>query len=347
MRKKLTCRPGDARRKRKRFEGSGDHDQHSRSYATRAGTSIDLSVSDETSLQLNYHANAFRLQVDPHAATPNEECNRTGVHTPETATSVAFQCTANVSEDLYLHSSNNNESTRDMSAMLALDANENGHDPLWTTQFFDATSPLLWTYLEEIMPTGINETLLQTIERSGADTDRLLGEAPPGTIGIPNYTHEYNTTAATAPGDIATGISEKPTSMSGLSFPATVPTDTETLLCENFCHLNAISPTAYEQSKRYFAHLQGSQITTFPTIQKFHSFAELYFEHFDQSFPFVHPRQLEQENASWLLLVAVVSIGAQYSSISNAETYVKSFQALLERILRDHVMNYIPVLSIT
>ena len=120
----------------------------------------------------------------------------------------------------------------------------------------------------------------------------------------------------------------------------------ETLLCENFCHLNAISPTAYEQSKCYFAHMQGSQITTFPTSQTFHSFAELYFEHFDQSFPFVHPRQLEQENASWLLLVAVVSIGAQYSSISNAEIYVKIFQALLERTIQDHVMRYTPLLSV-
>lgn len=349
VKKKLKCCASDSMRKRKRFEGSGDHNQHGQLHATRACTSINNTlnlVPDETILEQNYHENTFKLQEGPDIVAQNEDQNGTGMPTPETVSSIVFQSAAAVSDDLFLQSSNNNEDTQDMSAMLALHTNENSHDALWNTQVFDTTSPLLWTYLDEIMPTGYDESLSQTLQSAVNDADMLPTDPSTSTIVTPHNTDKHSTNITTALVDVATRTSEKHIRTNSLSFPTVTPTDHETLLCENFCHLKGISPTAYEQSKLYFAHLKGSRITSFPTAQTFHTFAELYFEHFDQSFPFVHPRQLEQESASWLLLVAVVSVGVQYSSISNVETYIKTFHALLEQAVQDHVSRRIAILVI-
>lgn len=347
VKKKLTCHLGDGGRRRKRFESSEHQNQRERFNATRASTSINRTVdlaADETTPQQNYSESMFRLQEDPDVVAQNEDENGTGMPTPETVSSVVLQCTTNVSDDLFLHSSNNNENTQDMSVMLALDANENSSDPLWASQFFDTNSPLLWTYLDEIMPDGYDGNVSPTLQNSVADADMLPTEPSTRTIATPHDVEEHSRNAIMVPVDVTARTLEKPTHTNSLFFPTVAPTDHEVLLCENFCHVKGISPTAYEQSKAYFAHLKDSQITTFPAAQTFHAFAELYFEYFDQSFPFVHPRQLEQENASWLLLVAVVSVGAQYSSISNAEAYIKTFHALLERAVQDNVRRCTPVL---
>jgi hypothetical protein len=120
-------------------------------------------------------------------------------------------------------------------------------------------------------------------------------------------------------------------------FPELLLSDRELLARDNFCILQNVSLEAYTHSRQFFNASQHTATSAFPSIEVFLSFAELYFEFFNHDFSFVHPQQIEQDGASWILLVAVASVGAQYSSLSNAEMYVKCLQSLLAEAVEKNV----------
>lgn len=124
-------------------------------------------------------------------------------------------------------------------------------------------------------------------------------------------------------------------------FPDLLPSDHEGLVRDNFCHVQRVSATAYAVMKNFFEDPRDVTYLKFPHIETTHSFVELYFEYFDEDLPCVHTRQVELEEASWILLLAVASVGAQYSAISNAKDYVKCLQACLEEAIREHVSKFL------
>lgn len=120
-------------------------------------------------------------------------------------------------------------------------------------------------------------------------------------------------------------------------FPQLLASDLELLARDNFCGLRSISVQAYTDTLQFFCGSQQTTNSVFPSIEVFRSLAELYFEFFDHDFPCVHPQQIEHDGASWILLLAVVAVGAQYSSLPNSEAYIKCFQPLLAEAIEKSV----------
>ena len=120
-------------------------------------------------------------------------------------------------------------------------------------------------------------------------------------------------------------------------FPTLLPEDHDILLSENVRHVRRISYSAYEAIERFSRSQQEQPQSLFPPIQTLHTFCDLYFEHIDPLFPFVHPSFIEKDEAYWILLLAVASIGATCSAISVAEENTSSLQELLERAIQENV----------
>lgn len=111
----------------------------------------------------------------------------------------------------------------------------------------------------------------------------------------------------------------------------------QVLQCENFCHFDSISESAYTKVQQFFALHQTAAFPECPSIDMMHAFAELYFEYFDHQFPCIHKQQLQGGAASWILLMAVASIGSQYSGIENALIHTTCLQLLLEKAIHQYV----------
>ncbi|KAJ5057231.1 hypothetical protein J3E74DRAFT_293649 [Bipolaris maydis] len=110
----------------------------------------------------------------------------------------------------------------------------------------------------------------------------------------------------------------------------------QVLQCENFCHIESISESTHSKVQQFFALHQTAGFPECPSIHMMHAFAELYFEFFDHNFPCIHKQQLHGGPTSWILLVAVASIGSQYSAIENASVHTKCLQHLLEKAIHDY-----------
>ncbi|EMD89377.1 hypothetical protein COCC4DRAFT_60744 [Bipolaris maydis ATCC 48331] len=111
----------------------------------------------------------------------------------------------------------------------------------------------------------------------------------------------------------------------------------QVLQCENFCHIESISESTHSKVQQFFALHQTAGFPECPSIHMMHAFAELYFEFFDHNFPCIHKQQLHGGPTSWILLVAVASIGSQYSAIENASVHTKCLQHLLEKAIHDYM----------
>lgn len=131
--------------------------------------------------------------------------------------------------------------------------------------------------------------------------------------------------------------------------PNTAPASTEAVIdpnlkdsgqvlqCENFCHIDAISESAYTKVQQFFTWHHTAGFPECPSIDMIHAFTELYFEYFDHHFPCIHKRQLQGGAASWILLMAVASVGSQYSAIENAVIHTKYLQLLLDKAIHQYV----------
>lgn len=62
-----------------------------------------------------------------------------------------------------------------------------------------------------------------------------------------------------------------------------------------------------------------------------HAFIELYFEHFDPQFPFLHTSRLDCFDVPWVLLLATAAVGSHYSVIPQAHEYHLVLCELLDR----------------
>jgi len=120
-----------------------------------------------------------------------------------------------------------------------------------------------------------------------------------------------------------------------IDFPSIDPADHDIVLSENFCHVDGKIHLAYKQISDFHSQqrvLHGAQVdTSLPLYNYFHVFIQLYFEYFDPQLPLVHWSVLEAEETSWILYLAIATIGCQYSAITNAQAYHNALRDLLRR----------------
>ncbi|KAJ5809211.1 uncharacterized protein N7503_001429 [Penicillium pulvis] len=108
-------------------------------------------------------------------------------------------------------------------------------------------------------------------------------------------------------------------------------TDDDIIMAENFCHVNVPLNTVYQSVFAFYEQQHDARFreAPFPNISLFNSFIQLYYEHFDDQLPFIHPSLLEQADTPWMLALAVASVGCQYTNVAKRDTYVSMLTDLL------------------
>ncbi|PLB53994.1 hypothetical protein P170DRAFT_460272 [Aspergillus steynii IBT 23096] len=108
-------------------------------------------------------------------------------------------------------------------------------------------------------------------------------------------------------------------------------TDEDITAAETFCHVRAQLGDQFEAILAgYETHLDGRfKDTPFPNRTAFNSFIQLYYEYFDRQLCFIHPSALEQPDVPWILVLAVASVGCQYTKLARKEQYATMLMELL------------------
>ncbi|KGO77993.1 hypothetical protein PITC_025210 [Penicillium italicum] len=134
-------------------------------------------------------------------------------------------------------------------------------------------------------------------------------------------------TALAAPGAVSTS---KPTRQLKSSLPKMRRSDERFLLPE-FRYKVMTNASIYESLKSYLVSMGETEDGTFPWWRVIQDFVHLFFEHFDHEYPVIHPYALEfgHDKTSWMVLLAVVTVGSQYSAFGNASQFSASFSEIL------------------
>lgn len=141
--------------------------------------------------------------------------------------------------------------------------------------------------------------------------------------------------APVAPSAVA---SSKPTHQLKSSLPKMRRSDERFLLPE-FRYNVMTSSSIYGSLKSYLVSMGETEDETFPWWRVIQDFVHLYFEHFDHEYPVIHPYALEyrHEKTSWMVLLAVVTVGSQYSAFGNASQFSASFGEILCHAITQNV----------
>jgi hypothetical protein len=108
-------------------------------------------------------------------------------------------------------------------------------------------------------------------------------------------------------------------------------TDEDITMAENFCHVNVPLNIVYQSVSAFYSEQHDARFreAPFPNLSVFNSFIQLYYEHFDDILPFIHPSLLEKADTPWILTLAVASVGSQYTNVANRAAYVSMLTDLL------------------
>lgn len=142
-------------------------------------------------------------------------------------------------------------------------------------------------------------------------------------------------TASAAPGAASTS---KPIRQLKSSLPKMRRSDERFLLPES-CYNVVTNASIYESLKLYLVSLGETEDGTFPWWRVIQDFVHLYFEHFDHEYPVIHPYALEfgHDKTSWMVLLAVATVGSQYSAFGNASQFSASFGEILSHAIAQNV----------
>ncbi|KAJ5836490.1 transcriptional regulator family: C2H2 zinc finger and Fungal Specific TF [Penicillium robsamsonii] len=121
-----------------------------------------------------------------------------------------------------------------------------------------------------------------------------------------------------------------------LSLPRMRRADERFLLPESRYNM-IVNATIYTSLKAFLVSVGETEDATFPWRRVIQDFVHLYFEHFDHEYPVVHPYALEfgldKTSISWMVLLAVVTVGSQYSAFSNASMFSAAFGEILSHAI--------------
>lgn len=116
-------------------------------------------------------------------------------------------------------------------------------------------------------------------------------------------------------------------------FPETRP-DGDLIVAENHGNVTPIPDKQYRQICDFWKSQQCSSCASpFISLSFLNAMVQLYFEHHDPWMSFIHPSSFDTEDASWVLILAVASVGCQYSNVERSELYVLGLQDLLQKAL--------------
>ncbi|KAI2892315.1 transcriptional regulator family: Fungal Specific TF and C2H2 zinc finger [Aspergillus niger] len=116
-------------------------------------------------------------------------------------------------------------------------------------------------------------------------------------------------------------------------FPETQP-DEDVIAAENYGHVRPIPHKQYLQIFGYWKSQQcPSCASPFISLSFLNAMVQLYFEHHDPWMPFIHRFSFDKEGVSWVLILAVASVGCQYSNVEGSELYILGLQDLLQKAL--------------
>ncbi|KAI2698905.1 transcriptional regulator family: C2H2 zinc finger and Fungal Specific TF [Penicillium roqueforti] len=148
--------------------------------------------------------------------------------------------------------------------------------------------------------------------------------------GRPRVSAPGSRVRARAPAAPAAASPSKSTRQLKLSLPKMRRSDERFLLPE-FRYSVMTNISIYESLKAFLVSLGETEDATFPWWRVIQDFVHLYFEHFDHEYPVVHPYALEfgHDKTSWMVLLAVVTVGSQYSAFGNASQFSASFGDIL------------------
>jgi len=120
-------------------------------------------------------------------------------------------------------------------------------------------------------------------------------------------------------------------------FPRLEVEDEEVIFLEQFSHVTEPIVGLYDRITLFAKQQNSSYMVqsalTFPDPTCFDVFVQLYFEYFDAQMPFLHTAILDNDETSWILILAVATIGCQYSATSKRRDYVAGLQDLLRRAI--------------
>lgn len=123
----------------------------------------------------------------------------------------------------------------------------------------------------------------------------------------------------------------------GPRFPDLRQEDMGTVISEKFGHVKQIPEAAYQKIKQFYQEAKttsaGLGADDFPPLELLGSFLELYFEYFNPMIPIIHQATFKPSSENWTLLLAMMTVGGQYSTLYAREQYVTALQALLLRAI--------------
>jgi len=112
-----------------------------------------------------------------------------------------------------------------------------------------------------------------------------------------------------------------------VTLPALPLEDQELIKVDLFGHFKSVNREAFHKAADFYSR-KTNRPETFIPEHVFHTFVELYFEHFVGNFDFIHPSALEAEGISWILYLAVAAIGSQFSTLREAPKFTTALQEL-------------------
>ena len=131
-----------------------------------------------------------------------------------------------------------------------------------------------------------------------------------------------------------------------IQFPEKLPEDDEVVAAEDFGHTASIPETKYTLLLGFWRTQQCAQCkatcqdASFISLLLLNTMIQLYYEYYDPWMPFLHPSMFEDSNIPWVLVLAVASVGCQYSDMKNSEVYLFGLRGLLQRALNTTVYYY-------
>ena len=120
-------------------------------------------------------------------------------------------------------------------------------------------------------------------------------------------------------------------------FPAVSEDELLAAQAELFGHVASIPAIAVEGIRTFYHQQRKCDSSRFIEPDVLHAFVELYLEYFDPKFPFLHNSRVKSTNLPWILLIAVMAVGSEYSGMSSARDHGSVLQELLRRAIEAHV----------
>ncbi|KAJ4180499.1 hypothetical protein NW767_014363 [Fusarium falciforme] len=128
---------------------------------------------------------------------------------------------------------------------------------------------------------------------------------------------------------------QRPDQDSSAQLPVLTLEDKNVLHAQLFGYLRQTARSSFQKVADFYTE-QNQCPGPFMDKLTFQTFLELYFEHFADHFPFLHTTLLEDDDISWVLLLAVAVVGAQFSALKNAPLFANILQDLLDKAVKMH-----------